>query len=176
MIRTGRRRKRAHSGPARPLHETRWCPDTPVSVHGHATQCNFIHHAQGLCSLAACGLDQPDHHGPAWSGLNIPCLRDSFDCWRSRRTGSSDRGRAHRTRGPRARTSAGGATSTATPSPGMNSRAGLPWMATWCGGMREIADRRSTARRTSRRWHASSVRPGGWHRAPGGRRSASCGI
>jgi len=47
VIRAGRRRKRAHSGPARPLHATRWCVDTPVSVHGHATQCNSIHHAQG---------------------------------------------------------------------------------------------------------------------------------
>ena len=26
----------------RPLHDTRWCLDTPVYMHNHAIQCNFI--------------------------------------------------------------------------------------------------------------------------------------
>ena len=35
-------RKRRLRRAVRPLHDTRWCLDTPVSMHNHAIQCNFI--------------------------------------------------------------------------------------------------------------------------------------
>ena len=49
-----------------------------------------------------------------------------------------------------------------------DSRAGLPWKATWCGGCGRSPTGAGTARRASCRWHGSSVRRGGWHRAPDG--------
>ena len=82
---------------------------------------------------------------------------------RAPRTGSSDRGRAHRTgHGPRARTSAGCATSRPTPSPGINSRVGHTWKATWCGGCGRSPTGAGTAQRARRRSHASSVRRSGF--------------
>ena len=72
--------------------------------------------------------------------------------------------------GPRARTSAGSATSSATPSPGAASPAGRRWRRTWPGGRARSPTCASTARRARRRSRASSAtrrrRCARWRRPP----------